>query len=203
MADECLMAIPEIEGIDYTTREYLKFVNHIQAVVDRLKSEDNKNTITWSPHKVELAIWTHYVVSKLKPDLLSRKSLFFLHKNHLFILNHSVTDVSIENGNSVAPVSGVHQNGDLLDATTSDESNQGPLNGKTGVLDEDTTTSFTEDSLDKPSTPIITNEETNDSIVSDSTNDSNVGGKRSLDEDDSNSEEQPSSKKSKEDIGDK
>ncbi|KAF2902100.1 hypothetical protein ILUMI_04088 [Ignelater luminosus] len=183
MADECLMAIPEIEGIDYTTREYLKFVNHIQAVVDRLKSEDNKNTIAWSPHKVELAIWTHYVVSKLKPDLLSH--------------------ISIENGNSVAPVSAVHQNGDLLDATTSDESNQGPLNGKTGVLDEDTTTSFTEDSLDKPSTPIITNEETNDSIVSDSTNDSNVGGKRSLDEDDSNSEEQPSSKKSKEDIGDK
>ncbi|KAK4874615.1 hypothetical protein RN001_013975 [Aquatica leii] len=177
MADECLMAIPEIEGIDYTTKEYLKFVTHIKAVVDRLKREDNKGSISWSPHKVELAIWTHYVVSKLKPDLLS--------------------NIIIENGNSV------HQNGDSLDASTSDESNQGPMNGKAAVLDEDTTTSFTEDSMDKPSTPIIANDETNDSIVSDSTNDSNVGDlKRSLD-DDSNSEDQPTSKKSKGGIGDK
>ncbi|KAK5641209.1 hypothetical protein RI129_009756 [Pyrocoelia pectoralis] len=175
MADECLMAIPEIEGIDYTTKEYLKFVNHIKAVVDRLKREDHK--MSWSPHKVELAIWTHYVVTKLKPELLS--------------------SVGIENGNSL-----VHQNGDLLDATTSDESNQGPLNGKSAVLDDDTTTSFTEDSMDKPNSPIMANDETNDSIVSDSTNDSNGGDlKRSLD-DDSNSDEKPS-KKSRGNIGKK
>lgn len=116
----------------------------------------------------------------------------------------SFIDLTVENGNN--PVTGpvvVHQNGDSLDTTTSDESNQGPLNGKTTVLDEDTTTSYTEDSLDKPSTPIIANEETNDSIISDSTNDSTVVdfNKRSLDED-SNSEEQPSSKRIKDDIGD-
>lgn len=99
----------------------------------------------------------------------------------------------------------VHQNGDSLDNTTSDESNQGPLNGKsTTVIDEDTTTSFTEDSMDKPSTPIIANDETNDSIISDSTNDSATVefNKRPLDED-SNSDDQPTSKKAKEDIGDK
>uniref|UniRef100_A0A182NRV8 Uncharacterized protein n=1 Tax=Anopheles dirus TaxID=7168 RepID=A0A182NRV8_9DIPT len=39
MADECLMAIPEIEGIDYTTREYLNFVQHIQVTTDRLNRE--------------------------------------------------------------------------------------------------------------------------------------------------------------------
>lgn len=75
MADECLMAIPEIEGIDYTTKEYLKFVNHIQAVADRLNkaAADSKRTdaVHWSPHKVELAIWTHFIVSDLKPELLS------------------------------------------------------------------------------------------------------------------------------------
>lgn len=77
------------------------------------------------------------------------------------------------------------------------------MNGKS-VMDDDTTTSFTEDSLDKPSTPIIANEETNDSIVSDSTNDSSTAdfNKRPLD-DDSNSEDQPSNKKLKDDIGDK
>jgi hypothetical protein len=36
MADEVLKAIPEIEGIDYTTREYLKFVTHIESTRDRL-----------------------------------------------------------------------------------------------------------------------------------------------------------------------
>lgn len=39
MADECLMAIPEIEGIDYTTKEYLKFVQHIQNTVQRLNKQ--------------------------------------------------------------------------------------------------------------------------------------------------------------------
>lgn len=106
--------------------------------------------------------------------------------------------IPLENGNTV------HQNGDSLE--TSDESNQGPLNGKTAVLDEDTTTSFTEDSMDKPSTPIVANDETNDSIVSDSTNDSTAvssaeSNKRPLDEDESI--EPPTSKKSKEDVGDK
>ncbi|XP_049277687.1 uncharacterized protein LOC125761007 [Anopheles funestus] len=133
MADECLMAIPEIEGIDYTTREYMNFVQHIQTTTDRLNREchpadslsvqptgSNKasphkrtgnGTVTkdgnmddsgsscsdddslstapakknkpdtskpelqphekkWSPHKVELALWTHYVASELQPDIL-------------------------------------------------------------------------------------------------------------------------------------
>lgn len=68
----------------------------------------------------------------------------------------------LENGNAV-PKPVVHQNGDsIIDPTTSDESNQGPLNGKT-IIDEDTTTtSFTDNS--PPS--IDQNEETNDSVVS-------------------------------------
>lgn len=76
MADECLMAIPEIEGIDYTTKEYLNFVQHIQATVDRLNSEaaaacnGEANTAPWSPHRVELALWAHYVANDLSPDLL-------------------------------------------------------------------------------------------------------------------------------------
>lgn len=69
MADECLMAIPEIEGIDYTTKEYLNFVAHINATAERLNSENN-NGKCWSPHRVELALWTHYVASELQPELL-------------------------------------------------------------------------------------------------------------------------------------
>ncbi|XP_017061603.1 cell wall protein RBR3 [Drosophila ficusphila] len=70
MADECLMAIPEIEGIDYTTKEYLNFVNHIQATVERLNAEVGGDTPHWSPHRVELALWSHYVANDLSPEML-------------------------------------------------------------------------------------------------------------------------------------
>ncbi|KAJ8664961.1 hypothetical protein QAD02_006623 [Eretmocerus hayati] len=69
MADECLMAIPEIEGIDYTTKEYLNFVQHIQNTVERLNKQ-NTNGSVWTPHRVELALWSHYIASELKPELL-------------------------------------------------------------------------------------------------------------------------------------
>ena len=36
MADECIQAIPEMEGSDYTAKEYLNFVKHIKTVCDRL-----------------------------------------------------------------------------------------------------------------------------------------------------------------------
>lgn len=35
MADECLLAIPEIEGIDYTTKELLNFVEQLKAAANR------------------------------------------------------------------------------------------------------------------------------------------------------------------------
>ncbi|XP_052867886.1 uncharacterized protein LOC128273867 [Anopheles cruzii] len=151
MADECLMAIPDIEGIDYTTKEYLKFVTHIHQTMDRLNlevesnglpttaatddgggdeppaaaekeasdkkddkpessgeevapsdggktngstaaaatddseppteggkkrkgAEENGDTTAkakkWSAHQVELALWTHYIVTELQPELL-------------------------------------------------------------------------------------------------------------------------------------
>ncbi|CAG9863116.1 unnamed protein product [Phyllotreta striolata] len=151
MADECLMAIPDIEGIDYTTKEYLKFATHINTVADRLNKATEEmqkpDAVRWSPHKVELALWTHYVVSEHKPELLS----------NIF------AGSPLENGNAIPKPVVVHQNGDsIIDPTTSDESNQGPLNGKT-IIDEDTTTtSFTDNS--PPS--IDQNEETNDSVVS-------------------------------------
>lgn len=47
MADECLLAIPEIEGIDYTTKEYLNFVSHIQNTADRLSKESKTNVYSF------------------------------------------------------------------------------------------------------------------------------------------------------------
>ncbi|XP_056641357.1 uncharacterized protein LOC130894757 isoform X2 [Diorhabda carinulata] len=186
MADECLMAIPDIEGIDYTTKEYLKFANHIKSVADRLnkaaEETERPDAVRWSPHKVELALWTHYVVSEHKPELLS--SIF--------------AGSPLENGNAVPkPVVVVHQNGDSIDPATSDESNQGPLNGKT-ILDEDTTTtSFTDNS--PPS--LDQNEETNDSVVSGSEGSTDsIGEATKRPYEDTTTTVQPASKKLREDV---
>lgn len=183
MADECLMAIPEIEGIDYTTKEYLNFVQHIQQTVERLNSE-GPNSVLWNPHNVELALWTHYVASEMKPELLDN------------------IPSAVKNG-KVA-----HQNGDVESASlktpvidpSSEDSNLDPANnGKSGAsvtasdtnVDENSTTSFTEDSMDRPLTPASSGtaapetesasngaaeEETNDSIAtSDSATNDSIG----------------------------
>ncbi|XP_064085862.1 uncharacterized protein LOC135200992 isoform X1 [Macrobrachium nipponense] len=67
MADECLLAIPEIEGIDYTTKELLNFVEQLKMAANRLNKEGSGE---WNPHKVEMALWAHFVVSDCKKELL-------------------------------------------------------------------------------------------------------------------------------------
>ncbi|CAL8123344.1 unnamed protein product [Orchesella dallaii] len=66
MADECLAAVPEIEGIDYTLDEYMELLKHIRQAVQRLGTND------FTPHTIELALWTHNVLLQYKPELLQR-----------------------------------------------------------------------------------------------------------------------------------
>jgi hypothetical protein len=66
MADECLLSMGDTEGIDYTMKEYMKLVAKTQACVDRLNEQGG----SWTPHKVELAVWTHYVARDTKPEIL-------------------------------------------------------------------------------------------------------------------------------------
>ncbi|KAG0718831.1 hypothetical protein GWK47_007473 [Chionoecetes opilio] len=68
MADECLLAIPEIEGIDYTTKELINFVEQLKVAAGRLNKEGSDNQ--WNPHKVEMALWAHFVFGELKKDML-------------------------------------------------------------------------------------------------------------------------------------
>jgi hypothetical protein len=93
MADECLAAVPEIEGIDYTLQEYLELLKHIKQVCWRIhiffgEISVNRNRYLyfktflnlqavvrlgasdWNPHQIELALWTHNVLLTHKPDLL-------------------------------------------------------------------------------------------------------------------------------------
>merc|ERR1711962_941326 len=66
MADECLLSMEGTEGIDYTMKEYMKLVAKTQQCVERLNEQGGD----WTPHKVEMAVWTHYVARDLKPELL-------------------------------------------------------------------------------------------------------------------------------------
>jgi len=66
MADECLLSMPEVEGIDYTMKEYMKLVEKTNQCVERLNAQGG----SWNPHKVELAIWAYFVARDLKPELL-------------------------------------------------------------------------------------------------------------------------------------
>jgi len=67
MADELLLSMGDTEGIDYTMKEYMKLVAKTQACVDRLNEQGG----SWTPHKVELAVWTHYVARDTKPEILA------------------------------------------------------------------------------------------------------------------------------------
>merc|ERR1719239_1452887 len=67
MADELLLSMGDTEGIDYTMKEYMKLVAKTQACVDRLNEQGGN----WTPHKAELAVWTHYVARDTKPEILA------------------------------------------------------------------------------------------------------------------------------------
>jgi hypothetical protein len=67
MADECLWAMPDVDSLDYTIKEYMSYVEHVNGCVGRINENGESN---WTPHKVELAVWTYYILHDLKPELL-------------------------------------------------------------------------------------------------------------------------------------
>lgn len=68
MADESMLSTPGVEGTDYTLSEYLNYYEKIKICTNRLNSLDSETR--WNPHKVELALWTHYLARELKASLL-------------------------------------------------------------------------------------------------------------------------------------
>merc|ERR1719150_2146299 len=66
MADECLLSMPEVEGIDYTMKEYIKLVEKTKECVERLNAQGGD----WTPHKVEMTVWSFFVLRENKPHVL-------------------------------------------------------------------------------------------------------------------------------------
>ena len=68
MSDEVLSAMPE-EDMEHTMKDYLKLVDFVGQCVSRLQAESSADE--WTPRKVEMVIWSHHVISDLKPELLT------------------------------------------------------------------------------------------------------------------------------------
>merc|ERR1712156_942162 len=45
----------------------MRYVDYVKVCVDRLNSQGEE---AWTPHKVELAVWTHFILRDLKPETL-------------------------------------------------------------------------------------------------------------------------------------
>ncbi|XP_013789355.1 uncharacterized protein LOC106473217 [Limulus polyphemus] len=68
MADESMLSTPGVEAVDYTLAEYLNYHEQIKKCCDQLNKKNSEGK--WTPHKVELTLWTHYLARELKPSLL-------------------------------------------------------------------------------------------------------------------------------------
>lgn len=122
MADECLNAIPEFENIDYTAKEYLKFVELIQAKQERLNKEYEGKK--WSAHQVELALWAYSVAFDLQPDLLKD-----MPENN-GVVAAPIVVTAVTNGNAADTEDETSQNGVPSDESNLDSesaSKDGPL----------------------------------------------------------------------------
>lgn len=73
MADEAMLATPGVEASDYTHAEFVNFATQIKSCTDKLKELDPETK--WTPHKVELTLWTHAIAKDLKPAILSAMPL--------------------------------------------------------------------------------------------------------------------------------
>ncbi|XP_072273483.1 uncharacterized protein [Pyxicephalus adspersus] len=68
MADEAVESLPGLVPIQYNLKHYLRFLEEIRKKAETLNAESEERN--WSPHRVELCLWTWKVGQKLCPELL-------------------------------------------------------------------------------------------------------------------------------------
>ncbi|XP_006816334.1 uncharacterized protein LOC100371869 [Saccoglossus kowalevskii] len=68
MADESMLAFPELTPLEYTLKQYMRYIEVVNKIVKRLHKEDPETR--WNPHSVELSLWTHVVASQIDCSLL-------------------------------------------------------------------------------------------------------------------------------------
>ncbi|XP_077980051.1 uncharacterized protein LOC144435329 [Glandiceps talaboti] len=68
MADESMQAFPELLPLDYTLKQYTRYTEVVNKLVHRLHKADPESR--WTPHKVELGLWTHVMATNLDGTIL-------------------------------------------------------------------------------------------------------------------------------------
>ncbi|XP_069163714.1 streptococcal hemagglutinin isoform X2 [Procambarus clarkii] len=153
MADECLLAIPEIEGIDYTTKELLNFVEQLKAAANRLNKEGSSTM--WNPHKVEMALWAYFVLADLKKDLLGDMP------GNSATTTSSSTQQPTENGDSQTESSQKAKNGGPMPEESNDSMDSAFANKENFTAN----TNGTSDAENSRASVILNCEDTNDSMA--------------------------------------
>ncbi|KAM3916094.1 uncharacterized protein RB166_015472 [Leptodactylus fuscus] len=67
MADEAVESVPGMSPIQYNLKHYLRFLEELQKKSKALTIASEEE---WTPHRVELCLWTWKVGQKLCPQLL-------------------------------------------------------------------------------------------------------------------------------------
>ncbi|XP_041431807.1 uncharacterized protein LOC121397877 [Xenopus laevis] len=67
MADEAVESIPGLTPVQYTLKHYLRYLEELQRKAAALSQASSDK---WTPHRVELCLWTWEVAQKLCPNLL-------------------------------------------------------------------------------------------------------------------------------------
>ncbi|XP_026880613.1 uncharacterized protein zgc:112496 [Electrophorus electricus] len=68
MSDEAVESIADLKPVQYTAKHYLLF---LQKILDKShKLNKVKSEQVWTPHKVELCLWTWAVANQIQPSLL-------------------------------------------------------------------------------------------------------------------------------------
>ncbi|XP_060073052.1 uncharacterized protein LOC132552877 [Ylistrum balloti] len=70
MADESMLAIPGLAPLQYTLPFYNQFMDHVKSITKTLNKDQQEGT-KWTPHKVELTLWTYQIATNLCPELLA------------------------------------------------------------------------------------------------------------------------------------
>lgn len=90
MSDENMSSTPGIEASDLSISEYLNYVDQTNICVERLKALDQ--TTGWTPHKVELAVWTYYQAKQYNSNLLDSMPM----ANGKNVVNEQSDDVKLD-----------------------------------------------------------------------------------------------------------
>ncbi|KAI1301868.1 hypothetical protein HDE_03196 [Halotydeus destructor] len=68
MADETMLSTPGVEATDFTIAEFVNYAEQIKTQCGKMNEQEPEGK--WTPHKVELALWSHYIAKQLQPSLL-------------------------------------------------------------------------------------------------------------------------------------